>query len=640
MKGQPTKVGQSVPLIQARREGIKKFKHVEACEMQSTDAYLGLLRERGKRGLPLERVYRQLFNKNLYLTAYGKIYRNKGASTKGVTDDTVDGMSLDKIDAIIEALRHERYQWTPAKRVSIPKRNGKKRPLGLPVWSDKLLAEVIRMILDAFYDIQFSEHSHGFRENRGCHTALQEVYHLWTGATWIIEGDISDCFGSLSHELLLSTLSEKIHDGRFLNLMRKLLDAGYLEDWTFNQTLSGVPQGSICSPILSNILLDKLDKFVENTLIPQYTRGKHKKVSKEYTNLMAQSARRFKAGQKEAALKIRKRAQQLPSRDLHDRDYRRLKYLRYADDFALAFMGPKSSAEEIKQQLATFLGNELKLNLSEEKTLITNARSDAAKLLGYEIATLQSDTKQSLNKAGHKRRSINGRIGLRVPRAVLLDKCNRYKQRNKAVHRTKLLHESDYTIIATYQLEYRGIVNYYRLAYNLHTLQHLKWIMQQSLTKTLAAKHKMSVKAVYDKYQAEMVVGDRTYKVLQAVALREGKEPLIATWGGIPLEWDIKATVDDQIHRHWNSRSELEKRLLAQVCEACGATHMTNKIEVHHIRALKDLNKYEGREKTWWVKTMAARRRKTLVLCRTCHIDLHAGRPLRQKVSRSRTEPL
>lgn len=640
MKEQPTKVGQSVPLIQARREGIKKFKHVEACEMQTTEAYLGLLRERGKRGLPLEKVYRQLFNKNLYLTAYGKIYRNKGASTKGVNDDTVDGMSLDKIDAIIEALRHERYQWTPAKRISIPKRNGKKRPLGLPVWSDKLLAEVIRMILDAFYDIQFSEHSHGFRENRGCHTALQEVYHLWNGTTWIIEGDISDCFGSLSHELLLSTLREKIHDGRFLNLTRKLLEAGYLEDWTFNQTLSGVPQGSICSPILSNILLDKFDQFVESALIPQYTRGKSRKNAQEYKHLMAQATQRFKTGQKEAALKIRKQAQRLPSRNPHDPDFRRLKYIRYADDFALAFIGPKSEAEEIKRQLANFLANELKLNLSEEKTLITHARSKAAKFLGYEITTLQSDTKQGLNKAGHTQRSINGRIGLRVPRAVLLEKCNRYKRRNKAVHRTKLLHESDYTIIATYQLEYRGIVNYYRLAYNLHTLQYLKWIMQQSLTKTLAAKHRISVQAVYDKYQREMVVNGRTYKVLQATAPRKGKEPLIATWGGIPLEWDIKATVDERIHRHWNSRSELEKRLLAQVCEACGATHMTDQIEVHHIRALKDLNKYEGREKTWWVKTMAARCRKTLILCQTCHRDLHAGRPLRRKVSRLRTEPL
>ena len=608
--------------------------------MQTTEAYLGLLRERGKRGLPLERVYRQLFNKNLYLTAYGKIYRNKGANTKGVTDDTVDGMSLDKIDAIIEQLRYERYQWMPAKRVYIPKRNGKKRPPGLPVWSDKLLAEVIPMILDAFYDIQFSEHSHGFRENRGCHTALQAVYYQWSGTTWIIEGDISDCFGSLSHELLLSTLHEKIHDGGFLNLMRKLLEAGYLEDWTFNQTLSGVPQGSICSPILSNILLDKFDQFVESALIPQYTRGKSRKNAQAYKHLMAQATQRFKTGQKEAALKIRKQAQRLPSRDPHDPDFRRLKYIRYADDFALAFIGPKSEAEEIKRQLATFLANELKLNLSEEKTLITHARSKAAKFLGYEITTLQSDTKQSLNKAGHKQRSINGRIGLRVPRAVLLEKCNRYKRRNKAVHRAKLLHESDYTIIATYQLEYRGIVNYYRLAYNLHTLQYLKWIMQQSLTKTLAAKHRISVQAIYDKYQTEMVVNGRTYKVLQATVPREGKEPLIATWGGIPLEWDIKATVDERIHWHWNSRSELEKRLLAQVCEACGATHMTDQIEVHHIRALKDLNKYEGREKTWWVKTMAARRRKTLILCQTCHRDLHAGRPLRRKVSRVRTEPL
>jgi retron-type reverse transcriptase len=485
-----------------------------------------------------------------------------------------------------------------------------------------------------------SDHSHGFREGRGCHTALQEVYHQWSGATWLIEGDISDCFGSLNHELLLGALSEKIQDGRFLNLMRKLLDAGYLEDWTFNQTLSGVPQGSIVSPVLSNILLDKLDKFVETMLIPPYTRGKDRKDSKKYKHLMACAACRFKTGQKEAALKIRKRAQRLPSRDPHDQDFRRLKYIRYADDFALAFIGPKSEAEESKRQLANFLCNELKLTLSEEKTLITHARSDAAKFLGYEITTLQSDTKQSLNKAGHKRRSINGRVGLRVPRAVLLDKCNRYKQRNKAVHRTKLLHESDYTIIATYQLEYRGIVNYYRLAYNLHTLHYLKWIMRQSLTKTRAAKHRISVQAVYDKYQTEMVVNGRTYKVLQATAPREEKEPLIATWGGIPLEWDIKATVDERIHRQWNSRSELEKRLLAQVCEACGATYMTDQIEVHHIRALKDLNKYEGREKTWWVKTMAARRRKTLVLCRTCHVDLHAGRPFRRKVSRSRTELL
>jgi group II intron reverse transcriptase/maturase len=320
--------------------------------MQSTDVYLGLLRERGKRGLPLRRVYRQLFNRNLYLTAYGKIYRNAGSTTKGVTDETVDAMSLDKIDGIIQLLRTECYEWQPAKRVYILKRNGKKRPLGLPVWSDKLLAEVIRLILNAYYDGQFSEHSHGFREGRGCHTAFQEIYHTWDGVTWIIEGDISDCFGSLDHDLIVSTLSEKIQDGRFLHLMKKLLDAGYLEDWKFHQTLSGVPQGSIVSPILSNILLDKLDKYVETTLIPQYTRGRKRKLNQEYTKLHRPMYKLFKKGQKEAALKIRKRLQKLPSIDPRDPDYRRLKYLRYADDVrhltrCLIPLGERRSSEEM-----------------------------------------------------------------------------------------------------------------------------------------------------------------------------------------------------------------------------------------------------------------------------------------------------
>ncbi|HEU5375335.1 MAG TPA: reverse transcriptase domain-containing protein [Ktedonobacteraceae bacterium] len=505
--------------------------------MQSTNVYLGLLRERGKRGLPLKRVYRQLFNHNLYLSAYGKIYRNAGATTKGVTDETVDAMSLEKIEQIIEMLRREHYRWQPAKRVYILKRNGKKRPLGLPVWSDKLLAEVVRMILSAYFDVQFSEHSHGLREGRGCHTAFQEIYHTWDGVTWMIEGDISDCFGSLNHDLLVSLLSEKIQDGRFLNLIRNLLDAGYLEEWRFNQTLSGVPQGSIVSPILSNILLDKLDKYVETTLIPQYTRGGKRKLNQNYVKLHRQMHKLLKKGQKEAALKIRKQLQKLPSIDPHDPDYRRLKYIRYADDFALAFTGPKAEAEEIKRLIATFLREELKLHLSEEKTLITHARTSAARFLGYEITTLHSNAKHSKTKAGFKRRSINGRIGLRIPRAVLTEKGNRYKKGNKAIHRAELLNESDYTIIATYQLEYRGIANYYHCASNMASLNSLKWVMEQSLTKTLANKHKTSVADIYAKYKTSLNADGKTYKVLQVTVPRDGKKPLVATWGAIPLKW-------------------------------------------------------------------------------------------------------
>lgn len=608
--------------------------------MQNADTYLGILRERGKRELPVERVYRQLFNREWYLKAYGRIYRNAGAMTHGITDETADGMSLEKIDTIIDALRHERYHWKPARRVWIPKKNGKKRPLGVTTWSDKLVAEVVRLILDAYFDIQMSEHSHGFREGRGCGSALREIYYTWRGTTWLIEGDIADCFGTLSHELLISALSERFHDGRFIHLVKKLLDAGYLEDWRFHRTLNGVPQGSILSPILSNILMDKLDTFVENVLIPQYNKGTKRKANQTYKNLMERARRKFKAGKKEAALKLRKQGQRLPSYDTQDPEYRRLKYIRYADDFCLAFIGPKSEAEEIKRQLRRFLSEELKLTLSEEKTLITHARSDAAKFLGYEITTVKKDKKHCRDKVGTDRRSINGLIGLRVPHAVILEKCDRYKKGGKPVHRAELLNESDFTIISTYQLEYRGIVEYYRLAYNLHSLDQLKWVMEQSLVKTLASKHNTSVRKIYKQYRTEIEVDERKYKVLQVTLPREEKKPLVATWGAIPLIWDIQANPDDRPHLTWTVRSELEKRLLAQVCEVCGATRMTEQIEIHHIRALKDLNKYDGREKPYWVKIMAARRRKTLVLCHTCHMDLHTGRPLRRKVSHSRTESL
>ncbi len=465
--------------------------------MRPSQTILELIGKRGEKGLPLERVYKLLFNRDLYLQAYGKIYRNKGAMTHGVTDETPDGMSLEKIEAIIEALRYERYQWLPARRTYIPKKTGKKRPLGMPVWSDKLVQEVIRSLLEAYFEPQFSEHSHGFRPKRGCHTALREIYHNWRGVTWFIEGDIAQCFEKLSHELLIEVLKEHIHDGRFIKLMQDLLDAGYMEDWTYNQTLSGVPQGGIVSPILSNILLDKLDKFVENVLIPQYTRGSRRKINPEYDKLRIDSRNQRRKGNTEKAEELRKQSQTLPSVMTNDPDYRRLKYVRYADDFVLGFVGPRSEAEEIKQQLRKFLREELNLELSEEKTLITHAASEAARFLGYEITVLQDDTKRTKRRdTGRMCRSINRVIGLRVPEDVLKAKMDRYKKNGEATQRTELIKASDYTIVLTYQLEFRGIAQYYQLAYNMRTLAKLKWVMEASLTKTLASKHKISVSKV------------------------------------------------------------------------------------------------------------------------------------------------
>jgi group II intron reverse transcriptase/maturase len=498
----------------------------------------------------------------------------------------------------------------------------------MPVWSDKLVQEVIRLILEAYYEPQFSDHSHGFRPERGCHTALREIYYGWTGTTWFIEGDISQCFDKLDHELLLTILSEKIQDGRFINLIRELFEAGYMEDWTLNQTLSGVPQGGIVSPILSNILLDKLDQYVESVLIPRYTKGARRKDNPEYKRLMNNFSYHHQRGNAEKAEIWRQQAQSMPSMEVNDPDFRRLKYVRYADDFLLGFGGPKSEAEEIKQQVGTFLQEELKLELSQTKTLITHARSEAARFLGYEVTNLQNDTKRCVDRNGSNRRNINGKIGLRIPQDVIEEKCQRYMREGKAVHRGELQHEQDYTIVLTYQLEYRGIANYYQLAYNLSQLKKLKWIMGTSLLKTLANKHKTSVARVAKKYEAKLTVGNKEYQVLQVTLPRDEKKPLVATWGGIPLIWDIKATLEEQPFQMWAKRSELVQRLLVGCCELCGATE---KMEVHHIRAMKHLHEYPGREKPEWVKRMIALKRKTLILCRTCHEDVTYGRPLRRQ---------
>ncbi|TMC90114.1 MAG: hypothetical protein E6J22_13445 [Chloroflexi bacterium] len=305
-------------------------------------------------------------------------------------------------------------------------------------------------------------------------------------------------------------------------------------------------------------------------------------------------------------------------------------------DWLIGFIGPKAEMQEIKLQLEIFLREELHLELSKTKTLITHARSQAARFLGYDVTTLQKNAKRTKNDArGTRCRSVNGRIGLRIPAEVLKDKCDRYKKNQKIRQRPELENDSDFTIMALYQLEYRGIVEYYRLAYNLHQLDLLRWIMEVSLTKTLAHKHKTSVQKMCDKYKAEWEENGTTHRGLRVVIPREGKNPLMATWGGISLRWDVKATLNDQPPHQTMGRAELEKRLLAQICEQCGATNLTAPIEVHHIRALKDLEKYPGREKPRWVQLMAARRRKTLVLCRSCHQDIQYGRPLRRQQSRS-----
>ncbi|MGH3248247.1 MAG: reverse transcriptase domain-containing protein [Trebonia sp.] len=585
--------------------------------MQTAEVVLGVLRERGRKGLPCEQLYRQLFNRDLYLLAYGNIYSNKGAMTPGVSEETADGMTEEKIDQIIGLMRREKYRFSPARRVYIPKRNGKLRPLGMPTWSDKLVGEVVKLLLEAFYDPQFSDGSHGFRRTRGCHTALREINNTWTGTTWFIEGDISDCFGSLDHEILLGIMAEKIHDNRFLRLMRNMLKAGYLEDWTYRDTLSGVPQGGTVSPVLSNIYLDKLDKFVEQELIPQYTRGSHRRVGPAYAGLEYRLRKARARGDRAAARDTRARMRAIPSRDPMDPGYRRLKYARYADDHILGFIGPKAEAEEIKARLATFLRETLGLELNQQKTLITHARSQRARFLGYDITVQRS----SASSPGTPR-AANGNIALRMPPDVIKAQCARYREHGKPWHRPRLQNLDDYDIVRTYGAEYRGVANYYLLALDAHKLSALRWNAETSMLKTLAAKHQSTVAKMAARHKAKVITRDGPRTCFEARRRRQGKPDLVSRFGGIPLRHDRRAVIQDPPPAPApHPRKELVKRLLTRACELCetGAT-----VAVHQVAALKDLGE-PGPGQPAWSALMARMRRKTLIVCEACHDWIHAN---------------
>jgi group II intron reverse transcriptase/maturase len=604
-------------------------------EMRDAETVLGIIHERGKQGLPLEDIYRQLYNPHLYLAAYENLRNNKGAMTPGVTGETVDGMSTEKIRTIIEAIRDERYRWTPVRRVYIPKKDGKVRPLGLPTWSDKLVQEVLRQMLEAYYDPQFSDHNHGYRPKRGCHTALMAINHQWRGTSWLIEGDISQCFDRLNHDVLMEILGEKLHDNRLLRLVENMLKAGYLEKWRWNATYSGSPQGGVISPLLSNIYLDRLDQYVDNTLLPQYTRGKRRAWHEPYVALSHAIEKAKRKGDVDTVHELVKKRRELPASDPNDPDFKRLRYVRYADDFLLGFAGPRSEAEEIKEQLKTFLRDHLKLELSNEKTLITHAATEKARFLGYEIHSQRADDRiDRMN-----RRSANRVLALRIPSDVVEDACVRYLRNEKPIHRAELLDESDYAIVMKYQSEYRGLRQYYALAYNQNAMCKVHYVMSTSLLKTLAHKHKASVNQMAQKYSVTKPKEKGGLKCLQVVQTRgDDRPPLVAEFGGIPYKRKEGSWLRDEISGWtWQqSRTDILQRMLADKCEICGKV---GDCEVHHIRKLASLKRKDRKEKPLWMRNMIAMRRKTLVVCRECHDDIHRGKPLPKRTEATTGEP-
>lgn len=600
--------------------------------MRSPERVLNSLNEHSKdSSYKFERLYRILFNEELFYVAYQKIASNGGSTTKGSDGRSIDEMSLARIETLIASLKDESYQPHPSRRVHIPKKNGKTRPLGIPAFEDKLVQEVVRMILEAIYEGHFETTSHGFRPKRICHTALLHIQKTFSGAKWFIEGDIKGFFDNIDHDVLVGILRERISDDRFIRLIRKFLKAGYVEDWTFHNTYSGMPQGGIVSPILANIYLDKLDKYVKE-YIRHFDMGTKRRPGKESNDLANERKRtvrklkKVKDGTEKAALVARLKAIEqeraaFPSGDEMDGSYRRLKYIRYADDFILGVIGSKEDALRIKEDIKSFLSESLALELSEEKTLITHT-GKSAKFLGYEI-TVTRNNHQRRDVQGRLRRTYGKRVRLNVSMATLRDKLLEYgameiKLRNgkeiwKPKCRSGLIFNDDLEILDRYNRETVGFCNYYLIANNCVVLHNFRYIMEYSMYKTFAGKYRSTVRKINKKYRLNKLF---TVKYEQKGVIKSRtfyktsfKRRTTAFNGSCDIEPYSIADV---------SRTNLTDRLKAEKCELCGAT---GKLIMHHVRNLKDL---KGKES--WKRLMSARKRKTIALCPSCHRLRHLGK--------------
>ena len=578
-----------------------------------------------------ERLYRLLFNEQMYYAAYQRIYAKEGNMTKGADNATIDHMSISRIEKLIISLKDESYQPIPSRRVYIPKKNGKKRPLGIPTFNDKLLQEVVRMILEAIYEGSFDNNSHGFRPKRSCHTALQQIQKSFNGTRWFIEGDIKGFFDNINHNTLIDILRKRIDDERFLRLIRKFLNAGFIENWVFNKTYSGTPQGGIISPILANIYLDQLDTYMRE-YIQKFNKGKERADNPERV--------KFEYGKSRAVLKLKavtdreerksivkeikhfdKERAKIPCGVDMDANFRRLKYVRYADDFLCAVIGTKKEAEAIKQDIKKFLAEKLSLELSDEKTLITHGRK-SAKFLGYEIY-IRKSVLTKRNKAGRLTRPFNNKVYLKMPTQVIRKKLLDYgaleikmhngKEFYKPKHRPYLINSDDLEILERYNAEIRGIYNFYSIANNCHSLHTFKYIMEYSMYKTYASKYRSSVVQICKKYKKDGVFTvsykNRKGQTLKRQFYHDGFKRKKQEYG------DCYDRLPVQYFYHGTS---LIDRLKANRCELCGKENV--KLDMHHVRKLKDL---QGKED--WERHMIARKRKTIALCRSCHKKVHYG---------------
>ena len=578
-----------------------------------------------------DRLYRNLYNQELFLQAYQNIHASQGNMTAGTDGQTIDAMSLERINRLIETLKDESYQPKPSRRTYIPKKNGKTRPLGIPSIDDKLVQEVVRMLLESIYENSFEDNSHGFRPNKSCHTALRMIQNRFVRCKWFVEGDIKGFFDNIDHNVMINILRKRIKDERFLRLIRKFLNAGYMEDNQLHQSYSGTPQGGIISPILANIYLDQFDKYMAE-LKKRFDRGKTRAYSKEYLRL---SNKRISLKRKLAKVQTEEEKQALltnireldkvhksiPCKNPMDADFRRLQYVRYADDFIIGIIGAKEDARVVKKEVSSYIASQLKLELSDEKTLVTKA-TDRAKFLGFEIRVTPQSNLTKKTKSGTKARNFSGHVMLEVPTSVIQNKllelgAMKIEVHNKTeiwkpIHRGNLVGRTDLSILDQYNGEVRGFCNYYSIANNRPKLHKFRYIMEYSFYKTLACKYRTTKRKIIAKYRIGKDIGVKYQD-------NQGKERVRLFWKGSlarnPYPMGNEA---DVIHKPKGilRKPSLGARLKANRCEWCGKE--TSALVVHQVRSLKELDENQP-----WAAFMKKINRKTLVVCESCHSVIH-----------------
>lgn len=581
-----------------------------------------------------QRLYRNLYNPDFYLLAYKNIYANGGSMTPGVNGITIDGMSSQRIAKLIESLKDRSYQPNPARRTYIAKKNNpaKKRPLGIPSGDDKLVQEVIRMLLESIYEPNLSDASHGFRPQKSCHTALTKIQKTFTGAKWFVEGDIKACFDSFDHHVLIDILRKRIDDEAFISLMWKFLKAGYMEQWQYHMTYSGTPQGSGMSPILANIYLNELDRYMGEYKARFYkpTRTANPAHRNMASKIFYYKAKNDKVWddlsveeKKECARTLRQmRSEQrkLPTHPVQETSYKAIQYVRYADDFIVGVIGSHEDAKKLKQDLTAFLKEKLGLTLSTEKTKITNT-AENARFLGYDISVSRSQDIKRL-KNGKSQRVYSGVVQLRMPLekwtaklleygAIRIKKDESGKERWKTMPRGKLINRTDIEILSRYNSEIRGLYNYYAIAGNVSTLNHFSSRMKYSMLKTFGSKYRCKVRKIKERYvkNGEFTVAYKT---------KSGMKESVYYHDGFRKKTEPALGQVDMldIYKKYDKPNSLAIRLHTNKCELCGTD--CDGLEMHQVRRLKDLN---GEQE--WERIMLQRRRKTLAVCPSCHIEIH-----------------